>query len=90
MGSLVLLGLFLFFLYRGFSIALHASDDFGRLLGAGIAILIAVEALINIAAMVGVVPLTGLPLVFVSKGGSALFVTLAEVGVLLNISRYSK
>lgn len=89
-GSLVLLGLFLFFLYRGFSIALHAPDDFGRLLGAGIAILIAVEALINIAAMVGILPLTGIPLVFVSKGGSSLAVTLAEVGVLLNISRYKK
>ena len=88
-GSLVLIGAFLFFLYRGFRIALNAPDDFGRLLGAGIAILITVEALINIAAMVGVVPLTGVPLVFVSKGGSALAVTLAEAGVLLNISRYS-
>jgi len=89
-GSLALIGLFLFFLYRGFSIALRASDDFGRLLGAGIAILIAVESLINIGAMVGILPLTGIPLVFVSKGGSALFVTLAEIGVLLNISRYRK
>jgi cell division protein FtsW len=88
-GSVFLIGLFLFFLYRGFSIALHAPDDFGRLLGAGIAILIAVEALVNIAAMVGIIPLTGIPLVFVSKGGSALFVTLAEIGVLLNISKYS-
>jgi len=89
-GSAALIILFLFFLFRGFRIAMNAPDDFGRLLGAGIAILIVVEAFVNIAAMVGVVPLTGIPLVFVSKGGSALLVTLAEIGVLLNISRYSR
>jgi len=89
-GSALLIGLFLFFLYRGFKISLNAADDFGRLLGAGIVTLIVVEAFLNIAAMVGVVPLTGIPLIFVSKGGSALAVTLAEIGVLLNISRYSK
>lgn len=89
-GSIFLIGLFLFFLYRGFSIALRAPDDFGRMLGAGIVILIIVESFVNIGAMIGVLPLTGVPLLFVSRGGSAMAMTLAEIGVLLNISKYSK
>lgn len=87
-GSLFLLGLFMFFLYRGFSIALRASDDFGRLLGVGIVILIVMQSFVNIAAMVGISPLTGLPLIFISKGGSALIMALFETGVLLNISKH--
>jgi len=89
-GSIFLIGLFLFFLYRGFSIALRAPDDFGRMLGAGIVILIIVESFVNIGAMTGVLPLTGIPLLFVSRGGSAMAITLAEIGVLLNISKYRK
>jgi cell division protein FtsW len=89
-GSVFLIGLFLFFLYRGFSIALRAPDEFGRMLGAGIVILIIVESFINIGAMIGVLPLTGIPLLFVSRGGSAMAITLAEIGVLLNISKYSR
>ena len=88
-GSLFLIGLFMFFLYRGFSIALKASDDFGRLLGVGIVILIVMQSFINIAAMIGILPLTGLPLIFVSKGGSALIMALFEAGVLLNISKHA-
>ncbi|TSD02512.1 MAG: Stage V sporulation protein E Required for spore cortex synthesi [Parcubacteria group bacterium Athens0714_24] len=87
-GAVALLGILLFFLYRGFSIALKAPDDFSRLLGAGIVILIITESLVNIAAMLGILPLTGIPLIFVSKGGSAMAVALAEVGVLLNISKH--
>ena len=89
-GSLFLLCLFLFFLYRGFSISIRAPDDFGRLLGAGIVILIVVQSLINVAAMIGIFPLTGIPLIFVSKGGSSLIATLAEAGILLNISKHRK
>ncbi len=89
-GSISLIGLFLFFLYRGFSIALRAPDDFGRMLGAGIVILIIVESFVNIGSMIGVLPLTGVPLLFVSRGGTAMAVTLAEIGILLNISKYSK
>ena len=84
-GSLFLLCLFLFFLYKGFSISIRAPDDFGRLLGAGIVIMIVVQSLINVAAMAGIFPLTGIPLIFVSKGGSSLIATLVEVGILLNI-----
>ena len=80
----------MFFLYRGFSISLKAVDDFGRLIGAGIVILIITQSFINIAAMIGIFPLTGLPLIFVSKGGSAFIMALFEVGILLNISKHAK
>jgi cell division protein FtsW len=86
-GSFILLCLFLFFLYLGFSISIRAPDDFGRLLGAGIVIMIVVQSLINVAAMAGIFPLTGIPLVFVSKGGSSLIAALVEAGILLNISK---
>lgn len=89
LGSFVLLGLFLVFLYRGLYISLQAPDLFARLLGSGIVILIIVQSFVNIGAMTGVIPLTGLPLLFISQGGSALFITLAEIGILLNISKHA-
>ncbi len=88
LGTSGLICLFLLFLYRGLLVSSRAPDNFGRLLGSGIAILIVVQSFMNMAAMIGVVPLTGLPLLFISQGGSALVLTLAEVGVLLNISKY--
>jgi len=89
-GVVFLLSFFLFFLYKGLSISIRAPDDFGRLLGSGIVVLIIVQSLINVAAMVGIFPLTGVPLIFVSKGGSSLVVALIEVGILLNISKYAR
>ena len=89
-GSVFLIGLFLYFLYRGFSIFSRAPDSFAGLLGSGIVILIVVQSFINIGSMVAVLPLTGLPLIFVSQGGSALAITMAGIGVLLNISKYQK
>jgi len=89
-GALLIIGIFMFFLYRGLSISIRAPDDFGRLLGAGIVILIITESLVNISAMLGILPLTGIPLIFVSKGGSALAVAMMEIGVLLNISKFRK
>lgn len=89
-GSLFLVSLFLLFLYKGFSVSISAPDDFGRLLGVGLVILIVAQAFINIAAMVGIAPLTGIPLTFVSKGGSALVIALIEAGILLNISKFSR
>lgn len=87
-GSIFLFFLFLFFLYRGFYVSLRAPDDFSRLLGAGIVILIIVESFVNIGAVIGVLPLTGIPLIFISKGGSAMVMTLAGAGILLNISKH--
>jgi len=89
-GSVLLLGVFLALLLRMYYIAIKAPDMFGALLVIGIATLIVVQSLFNIAAMLGVVPLSGLPLIFVSHGGTALAVTLASMGLVLNVSRYRK
>ena len=85
-GTLILL--FLAFALRGFTVAARAPDMFGALLGVGISTYLASEAFINIAAMLGVAPLTGIPLTFISQGGSAMLVSLASAGLLLSISRH--
>ncbi|MBI1999374.1 MAG: cell division protein FtsW [Parcubacteria group bacterium] len=89
-GSAALVTLFVLFAFRGFSIAARAPDYFARLTVVGLVILIVGQAFLNIGAMLAVFPLTGLPLPFVSHGGSALLLTLAEAGIILNISRYVK
>ncbi|MCH7529859.1 putative lipid II flippase FtsW [Patescibacteria group bacterium] len=89
-GSLILIALFLTLAFRGLSIASKAPDYFGGLLVVGIVMLIVSQSFINIASMLGVFPLTGLPLLFISQGGSALLFTLAGIGIILNISKYSK
>ncbi|MDP3784807.1 MAG: putative peptidoglycan glycosyltransferase FtsW [bacterium] len=86
-GSIILIGLFVIFAWRGFLVSSEARDSFGRLLGSGIVTLITVQSLVNIAALVGLLPLTGIPLLFVSQGGSAFAIALTEVGILLNISK---
>ncbi|HWP61446.1 MAG TPA: FtsW/RodA/SpoVE family cell cycle protein, partial [Candidatus Paceibacterota bacterium] len=86
-GSVVLILLFLALALRGFSMSARAPDAFGALLGIGIASYLASEAFINIASMTGLAPLTGIPLTFVSQGGSAMLVSLASAGILLNVSR---
>lgn len=88
LGSVALLALYFLFLLRGFFISKNASDSFGRFLAAGFTLLIAVQALVNISALVGLIPLTGVPLVFISQGGTSLLIILAEMGIILNISRY--
>ncbi len=90
LGTAGLIGLFLLFMQRGFLIATRAPDNFGRLLGSGIVIMILIQSFMNMAAMTGIFPLTGLPLLFISQGGSALALTLAEIGVLINISKHQK
>lgn len=87
-GATVLIAVLMFLVYQGFSIAKNAPDRFGKLLGFGLTSFIAVQALINLAAMVALVPLTGIPLPFISYGGSSLLSVLAAVGILLNISRH--
>jgi cell division protein FtsW len=86
-GSFILAGLFIVFAWRGFRIAAASSELFGKLLGSGLVILIVLQSLINMVALTGLIPLTGLPLLFVSQGGSALAMALLEVGILLSISR---
>lgn len=89
-GAFLLIALFLFFALRGLRIAARAPDQFGGLLVVGIVILIVSQSFINIGSLIGIFPLTGLPLLFVSHGGTALFFTLIGVGIILNVSRYTK
>lgn len=89
-GSSLIVLLFMFFSLWGLKIASRVSDPFGRLLGLGIVILISAQAFINISAMVGLIPLTGVPLTFISHGGSALIIALLEIGIVLNISRHQQ
>lgn len=85
-----LIALYLTFLSRGIAIARNAPDDFGKYVAIGIAGGIVVQALINMAALSGLLPLTGITLPFVSSGGSSLILTMAEVGLLANISRQTR
>lgn len=89
-GGLVLLGLYVFFGLRTLKVALSAENQFGTLLAVGIATFIIVQSFVNIGAMAGVLPLSGIPLLFVSQGGTALLFVLAESGILLNISRTAR
>jgi cell division protein FtsW len=89
-GSIGLILLFLLFLFRSMKIAVTAQDSFGGLTVVGIAILIIVESFMNISSMLGIIPLSGMPLLFVSHGGTALIITLASVGIIANISKYKK
>jgi cell division protein FtsW len=85
-GSVLVIGGFAAFGYAGFRVALRCRDPFGKLLAAGLTALVCGQAAINLAAVLGIAPLTGIPLPFVSYGGSSLVVLLAAVGVLLNIA----
>ena len=84
-GLIFVIVLFLVFAVRGFKIASKAKDDFGKLIATGITSWITFQALMNIAAITSLIPLTGIPLPFVSYGGSALVMSLAGVGILLNV-----
>lgn len=86
-GEIVTLSMFVLLIYAGIRIAINAPDTFGRLLAAGITSWIGLQAIVNVGAVTGLVPITGVPLPFVSFGGSALVVSLAAVGVLASIAR---
>lgn len=87
-GSSIIVILYILFALRGLWIAVHAPDTFSGLLAVGLVILITSQSFLNIASMLALAPLTGVPLVFVSHGGTALMVAMIETGILLNISRY--
>ena len=89
-GALAIVSLFVFFALRGFHIANRAPDYFSRLTVIGIVILIVGQAFLNIGSMLGIFPLTGVPLPFISHGGTALLFTLIGSGIILNISRYTR
>jgi cell division protein FtsW len=87
LGASALVLLYVLLLWRGFKIARDAPDDLGRLMAMGLSVWIIVEAFINMAVMVGLVPFAGNALPFISYGGSSLVASLAAVGILMNISR---
>jgi cell division protein FtsW len=86
-GALVVIGLFAFVGYRGFRIALTAADSFGTVLAAGITCSLIFQAIVNVGVVTASLPFTGIPLPFISFGGSSLVVSMASVGLLLAVSR---
>lgn len=87
-GTITVVVLFFLFAWRGYKIALSARDIYGSILAAGITTMIILQAIMNIAVVTASMPVTGIPLPFISFGGSSLIFTLAGVGILLNISRF--
>lgn len=89
-GGILLIGTFLFFALRGFRIARESPDLFGMLLVVGFITIIIMQAFLNIASMLALAPISGLPLPFISHGGTALLTMLASIGIILNVSKYRK
>jgi len=87
LGAIALIGLYAMLVWRGMVIARRAPDMLGTLLASGMALWIGIEALINMAVMVGLMPFAGNALPFISAGGSNLVTSLAAIGILLNVSR---
>lgn len=86
-GSLTLIIFYIFLIYRCFLVAVHAKDRYGKLLAGAIFSLLSLQILINLGGMVNVIPLTGVPLPFISYGGSSLLVFFALMGILINIGK---
>jgi cell division protein FtsW len=89
-GAVVVIGLFAVYGWRGMIAAMKAPDDFGRLLGIGITTMIVGQALVNLSVVLGLLPTKGIPLPFISYGGSSLMGMLLATGVLLNISQHAE
>ncbi|MBQ4122306.1 putative lipid II flippase FtsW [bacterium] len=87
LGCLIVIGLFLAFLQRGLLISNKCEDVFGKLLAGGITVSICIQAFINISVASSMLPATGVPMPFISYGGTSLFITMCMVGILLNISK---
>ena len=88
-GCVAVLALFGLVFARGVRAAVSAPDSFGRLLGIGLSVMIVVQALLNISVVLSLVPTKGIPLPFLSYGGSALWADLLAVGILLNLSQHA-
>jgi len=88
-GAVIVLALFAVYGWRGFVAAMKAPDTFGRLLAIGITAMVVGQALVNLSVVLGLVPTKGIPLPFISYGGSSLIGMLLATGVLLNISQYA-
>lgn len=88
--SVLFMGLFILLLWRILHIAKHSSDDFGKYVVVGIGAWLVIQAFVNIGSMVALMPITGVPLPFVSYGGTSLAISLAAIGVVLNVSKTAK
>ena len=85
-GCLIIISLFLIFIWRGVKVAMNAKDTYGKLLAIGITSIIAVQAIINIAVVTGSMPVTGVPMPFISYGGTSLVINLTAMGILLMLA----
>lgn len=90
LGVIIVVGLFLSLLYIGFKISIDCKDKFGKYLSFGLTFQILIQAVMNLAVVIGLIPVTGVTLPFLSYGGSSLLITLCSMGIILNISRYQK
>lgn len=88
-GVLIVATLFLVIIYRGFRIAIYCENKFGKYLAFGITFQLAFQALLNLMVVVGLIPVTGVTLPFLSYGGSSLLITMLSMSILLNISKYN-
>lgn len=89
LSAVIIIAAWIFFLYKGYQIAKNAPDKQAQLIAIGITIWLTLQALLNIAANIGIIPITGLPLPFFTYGGSSTIVTFVGIALLLNISRYT-
>ena len=89
-GTIFVVFMFSFIIYRGIKIALRTKDSFAKYLAFGMSFQLAFQALMNLMVVIGMIPVTGVTLPFLSYGGSSLLITLASMGIILNISRYQK
>ncbi len=86
----IVIVIFIFFVFRGFRIAIRSPDTFGGLLVVGIVILTILQSFTNIASVLGIIPFSGLPLAFFSQGGTAMLMVLVQIGIVLNVSKSGK
>lgn len=89
-GTIFVVFMFSFIIYRGIRIALKTKDSFAKYLAFGMSFQLAFQALMNLMVVIGMIPVTGVTLPFLSYGGSSLLITLVSMGIILNISRYQK
>lgn len=90
LGTSILVVLYVFLGIRGYKIAVSAPDNYSRYLVTGIITILIAQSFLNIASMVNLFPLTGVPLVFISQGGTSIFIALSAAGIVLNVSRFQK
>ncbi len=90
LGAVAIVTLFIFFAMRGFKIAKNAPDDFGKIVAAGVVSWVIFQAFVNISSILAIIPLTGIPLPFISYGGTSFVFLMIGMGILLNISKQSR